>query len=178
MTGLPGVDTRLQQSMRNALDDLSRPASPAGVTAKLGKRGTYVRVVRHPDTRVRSLAVYRHAGAEPFSSPSTAGPCSPPFPPPVSVRPGASPHLPVPPARPGPRGGAPPPFGSGSGRARGGAGRARPRPYAASSAGVRASSAHRRGRRIAKAATAPASTRAAPTQMAGVRPCTNVCPLP
>jgi hypothetical protein len=66
-TGLPGVDTRLQQFMRNALDDLSRPASPAAVTAKQGKRGTYVHVVRQPDSRVRSMAVYRHPGAEPFS---------------------------------------------------------------------------------------------------------------
>jgi hypothetical protein len=58
--------------MRNALDDLTRPAAPFEVLAKEGRRGVIVLVKRPPDSRVEGAAVYRHDGTQPFT-PQTPG---------------------------------------------------------------------------------------------------------
>jgi hypothetical protein len=66
-TELPGADPRLQKFMRNVLDDLTRPAPPTDIAAtpKAGRVG--IDVGRHPDVRVRWIAVYRHRGSAAFS---------------------------------------------------------------------------------------------------------------
>jgi N,N-dimethylformamidase beta subunit-like protein len=57
---------QLQQFMRNAMDDLTRPAPPMSI--RLGRAQTGLRVtVRRPiDVRSRQLLVYAHAGGRPF----------------------------------------------------------------------------------------------------------------
>jgi hypothetical protein len=52
--GVP-VDTRLQQFMRNMLDDLTRPAQPAGVTAQLADGRVVVSVLPSADPRARGF---------------------------------------------------------------------------------------------------------------------------
>jgi hypothetical protein len=52
--GVP-VDPRLQQFMRNALDDLTRPATPAGLTATLSGRRLAVSITPSVDPRVRGF---------------------------------------------------------------------------------------------------------------------------
>ena len=51
----------LQQFMRNALDDLTRPAPPASVRVTRIRTGVRVVVRRLPDARPRRLVVYDHA---------------------------------------------------------------------------------------------------------------------
>ena len=51
----------LQQFMRNALDDLTRPAPPASVRVTRTRTGVRVVVRRLPDARPRRLVVYDHA---------------------------------------------------------------------------------------------------------------------
>jgi hypothetical protein len=53
-------DPRLQRFMRNALDDLTRPAPPILVQAVRTGRGVRIRVERHPDPRMRTLVVYAY----------------------------------------------------------------------------------------------------------------------
>ena len=65
-TDLPPADPRLQQFVRNALDDLTRPAAPIEVTATRGRKRVTVRIRRYTDVRVRWTAVYRHAGRGAF----------------------------------------------------------------------------------------------------------------
>lgn len=67
------ADPRLEQFMRNALDDLTRPAKPVSldVTTVSGRRVT-LRVNRHPDPRVKRFVVYRHTGGGTFAI-NTAG---------------------------------------------------------------------------------------------------------
>ena len=60
-------DTRLQQFMRNALVDLSRPAAPSAVRARVRKRTVVVTVQRHNDARIRQYEVVRHRGVRPFA---------------------------------------------------------------------------------------------------------------
>lgn len=60
-------DTRLQQFMRNALSDLTRPAAPAAVRARVRLRTVTITVQRYPDPRVKRYDVFRHAGAAPFA---------------------------------------------------------------------------------------------------------------
>ena len=61
------ADTRLQRFMRNALDDLTRPAPPILVQAARIRRGVRIRVEFHPDVRVLGVAVYAHAGMRWFT---------------------------------------------------------------------------------------------------------------
>jgi N,N-dimethylformamidase beta subunit-like protein len=60
-------DGRLQQFMRNALADLTRPAPPAAVRVVVRRRTATVRVQRHVDPRVQRFDVFRHAGGGPFA---------------------------------------------------------------------------------------------------------------
>jgi hypothetical protein len=60
------ADPRLQLFMRNALDDLTRPAPPISLQAVWTRRGVRVRVLRRPDARVRGVAVYAHPGMRSF----------------------------------------------------------------------------------------------------------------
>ncbi len=62
----------LQQFMRNALDDLTRPAPPVSVRAAHTRAGVRVTATWPPDTRPRQLLVYAHAGVRPFL-PSSLG---------------------------------------------------------------------------------------------------------
>jgi hypothetical protein len=63
---------QLQQFMRNALDDLTRPAPPRTVRASRSSKGVRIVVTRPPDARPRELLVYAHAGRRPFL-PTTRG---------------------------------------------------------------------------------------------------------
>jgi hypothetical protein len=56
------ADTRLEQFMRNALDDLTRPAPPIGFRLRVQRRTVTVRVVRHVDPRVQKFEVSRLRG--------------------------------------------------------------------------------------------------------------------
>jgi len=60
------ADTRLQQFMRNALDDLTRPAAPKALEARVQRRTVTLRIRRHPDPRVRRFQIYRHRGRRAF----------------------------------------------------------------------------------------------------------------
>jgi hypothetical protein len=60
-------DLRMQQFIRNALADLTRPAAPAAVTVSLVARTATIRVRRHVDPRVQRVDVYRHAGSAAFA---------------------------------------------------------------------------------------------------------------
>ena len=66
-TEIAAPDTRLQAFMRNALDDLMRPAPPTQVTAEIKRGRVGIDVGRHADARVRWVAVYRHRGAGAFA---------------------------------------------------------------------------------------------------------------
>jgi hypothetical protein len=55
--GVP-VDPRLQQFMRNALDDLTRPAPPAGLTARIVGDQLQVAISPSPDPRVVGFAAF------------------------------------------------------------------------------------------------------------------------
>jgi hypothetical protein len=59
-------DPRLQRFMRNALDDLTRPAPPTPSPAVDGRTVT-VGLPAPVDPRIRQIAVYRHEGAGPFA---------------------------------------------------------------------------------------------------------------
>jgi|tagenome__1003787_1003787.scaffolds.fasta_scaffold20938692_2 hypothetical protein len=62
------ADPRLEQFMRNALDDLTRPAPPVALAVpSVTGRTVNLRVDRHPDPRVKKFIVYRHAGAGTFA---------------------------------------------------------------------------------------------------------------
>jgi hypothetical protein len=64
---LPTVSPSLQNFMRNALDDLTRPAPPLSVRVVRVKAGVRI-VVRWPvDVRARQLLVYAHAGGRTFA---------------------------------------------------------------------------------------------------------------
>jgi hypothetical protein len=65
-------DPRLRRFMRNALDDLTRPAPPTLIHASWTSRGTQIRVQRHLDRRVHVVAVYAHEGSGAFTH-STPG---------------------------------------------------------------------------------------------------------
>jgi hypothetical protein len=58
------ADTRLELFMRNALDDLTRPAQPIGFRIRVKRRTVTVRVVRHADPRVLTFEVFRLHGDE------------------------------------------------------------------------------------------------------------------
>jgi hypothetical protein len=60
------VDPRLQQFMRNALDDLTRPALPIALTATVSGGQVRLAVKRYPDPRVRAVQIVRHEGAGTF----------------------------------------------------------------------------------------------------------------
>ena len=57
---------RVQVLMENALDDLTRPASPRPVNVTVGHAGVSVRAHRRRDPRVRRIAIYVHRGAGGF----------------------------------------------------------------------------------------------------------------
>jgi len=56
-------DTRLQQFMRNALADLTRPAAPVAVRARVRKQTVRITLVIHADPRVLRYEVSRQRGA-------------------------------------------------------------------------------------------------------------------
>jgi hypothetical protein len=66
-------DPRLEQFMRNALDDLMRPAPPSLLRVTRTRTGVRVAVRWPSDPRARQLFVYAHAGPRSFgpSSPGT-----------------------------------------------------------------------------------------------------------
>jgi hypothetical protein len=70
--GHTGADPRLQQFMRNALDDLGRPASPAPVAARATPGLAVVSPTRSPDPRIEEIVVLRREGAQTFD-PAEAG---------------------------------------------------------------------------------------------------------
>ena len=66
-TEIPAADPRLQAFMRNVLDDLTRPAPPTELVAQLKTKRVGLDVGRHPDSRVRWIAIYRHRGSGDFA---------------------------------------------------------------------------------------------------------------
>ncbi len=58
---------QLQRFMRNALDDLTRPAQALSIEVTKTARGVVIRVKRHPDARIIDVAVYAHTGLQPLS---------------------------------------------------------------------------------------------------------------
>jgi len=56
-------DTRLQQFMRNALADLTRPAPPTAVRVRVTKRTLRITLQVHADPRVQRYEVYRQRGS-------------------------------------------------------------------------------------------------------------------
>ena len=62
----------LQQFMRNALDDLTRPAPPASLRAVRTRAGVRIAVGWPTDPRPRELLVYARTGSQPFL-PATRG---------------------------------------------------------------------------------------------------------
>ena len=56
------ADARLQQFMRNALDDLGRPAAPKALDADVERRKVTLRIRPHADPRVRTFQIWRHKG--------------------------------------------------------------------------------------------------------------------
>jgi hypothetical protein len=60
------ADTRLQQFMRNAFADLTRPAAPVALSTRIRTGKLTVRLTRHPDPRVLHFEVLRHRGATAF----------------------------------------------------------------------------------------------------------------
>jgi hypothetical protein len=70
--GHVGAEGRLQQFMRNALDDLGRPASPTPVGATAQPGLAVISPTRSPDPRLEELVVVRHDGPDEFD-PSAAG---------------------------------------------------------------------------------------------------------
>ncbi len=65
-TGKP-ADPRLQVFMRNALNDLTRPAPPTQVSAVATPDGILIHVAGHPDPRIRGIAVFRYLGSGPVT---------------------------------------------------------------------------------------------------------------
>jgi hypothetical protein len=60
------ADPRLQQFMRNALADMTRPAPPSSLIPVIS--GSVVQVgMTEPDPRIRELTVYRHEGTGAFA---------------------------------------------------------------------------------------------------------------
>src|SRR5207247_762860 len=60
------ADPRLQQLMRNAIADMTRPAAPGPVTPVLTGGQVTVGFPAPVDPRLREIAVYRHEGTTPF----------------------------------------------------------------------------------------------------------------
>jgi hypothetical protein len=65
------ADPRLQQFMRNALADLTRPAALGSVTPTVTGSVVHVGLAADADPRIRDVLVYRHEGSDPF--PLSAG---------------------------------------------------------------------------------------------------------
>jgi N,N-dimethylformamidase beta subunit-like protein len=61
------ADPRLQQFVRNALADLTRPAAPAPLGPSIAGTSVHVGLPPAVDPRIREVVVYRHEGLEPFS---------------------------------------------------------------------------------------------------------------
>src|SRR5438105_1198596 len=60
------ADPRLQQFMRNAIADMTRPAPPSSLTPAIS--GSVVQVgMTEPDPRIHELTVYRHEGTGAFA---------------------------------------------------------------------------------------------------------------
>jgi hypothetical protein len=60
------ADPRLQQFVRNALDDLSRPPPPKALEVAVQRRTVTLRIRRHADPRVRTFQIWRHRGPRAF----------------------------------------------------------------------------------------------------------------
>jgi hypothetical protein len=63
-------DPRLQQFMRNALDDLTRPAPPIRYSLRVRRRGVNVSFTAPPDPRIRDVAILRSDGTMVCTTPS------------------------------------------------------------------------------------------------------------
>jgi hypothetical protein len=61
------ADPRLQQFMRNALDDLLRPASPQRYRLRVGHHSVHIHYAPPQDPRIRGILVFRHDGSSAFS---------------------------------------------------------------------------------------------------------------
>lgn len=59
-------DQRLDRFMRNALDDLTRPAAPTAVTTAPRPRGVLVAVPRPTQVQVNGIVAFRHPGPAAF----------------------------------------------------------------------------------------------------------------
>ena len=59
-------DDRFQKFMRNALDDLERPAAPLALVLAKHARTVILHVTGPPDPRVVGYELFRHAGADAF----------------------------------------------------------------------------------------------------------------
>lgn len=57
------ADPRVQQFMRNALDDLTRPEAPLTLSAVAGPAGVQLAAGTAADPRVQRIEIFRHAGA-------------------------------------------------------------------------------------------------------------------
>ncbi len=68
LTASPGDDARLGAFMRNALDDLQRPAAPRSVAAARHGGDLVISVALGRDPRVRRVVVLRHPGAGRFTA--------------------------------------------------------------------------------------------------------------
>src|SRR5205085_11247986 len=60
------ADSRLQRFMRNALDDLTRPAPPAAFVATRTGRAVRLQQTGFPDQRLKAIRILRHGGARVF----------------------------------------------------------------------------------------------------------------
>jgi N,N-dimethylformamidase beta subunit-like, C-terminal len=60
------ADPRMQQFVRNAMDDLTRPAPPTAVVPNWSGEAVDVAVARAADPRVYGAVVYRHEGQDAF----------------------------------------------------------------------------------------------------------------
>jgi hypothetical protein len=60
------ADTRLQQFIRNALDDLGRPAPPKSLDTAVEGRRVTLRFAPRADPRVHSFEIWRHPGRATF----------------------------------------------------------------------------------------------------------------
>jgi hypothetical protein len=56
-------DERFQQFMRNALDDLERPAAPTALVTRRLRRTVKLQLLATPDARVLKFVLFRHPGA-------------------------------------------------------------------------------------------------------------------
>ncbi len=76
--GAAHADPRVQQFMRNMLDDLMRPAAPLTLTAVATRAGIRLSAGTGADPRIQRIDIFRHTGADAFvpADPGTAPVCT------------------------------------------------------------------------------------------------------